>query len=86
MKPRTVLALSIAVVASMSAILTSAEGSDDQIIASFEREFLHKTVPARPVTREAIDGDMLYRFVNTPLQTSAYPTDDNSAGIEGDGS
>ncbi len=41
----------------------------DQIVASFEREFNHQRVPVAPVTRAAIDQDLLYQLVNTALRS-----------------
>ncbi len=51
----------------LSQRLTTA--STDQIVASFEREFDRQLVPATPVTRAAIDGDVLYKLVNKVLQS-----------------
>jgi len=42
----------------------------DQVIASFEREFNHKTMPATAATRVAINSDELYKLVNKPLQSA----------------
>jgi len=38
---------------------------DDQIVASFEREFNHEPASAPAVTRSAIKDDVLYKTVNT---------------------
>ena len=38
--------------------------SDDPVIASFEREFNHQSVPAAPATRSDLDQDPLYAQLN----------------------
>jgi hypothetical protein len=43
---------------------------DDQVVASFERDFNHETVSEAATTRVAIDSDELYELVNKPLQTA----------------
>jgi len=52
----------------MAAADTGAGETEDQVVASFEREFNHKTPAAKPATRAAIDEDVLYELVNKPLQ------------------
>ena len=37
----------------------------DPVLESFERELNREPVPAAPVRREAIDGDELYRTINS---------------------
>ena len=37
----------------------------DEIVGSFNRELARQPGPARPVTRKAIDEDVLYRTVNS---------------------
>lgn len=52
----------------MAAADAGAGESDDQIVASFEREFNHETPAEKPATRAAVDEDILYDLVNKPLQ------------------
>ena len=68
MKTVTAMICSIVIGVPMAAADTGNGESDDQIVASFEREFNHETPAAKPATRAAIDEDVLYELVNKALQ------------------
>jgi len=71
-KPTVVLtfaALALAIISSTADSRYSVV-ADDQVIASFEREFSHETVLAAATTREAISSDVLYELINKPLQSA----------------
>ena len=42
---------------------------DDQVAASFEREFAHEAPQPKPATRDDVDSDVLYERISKPLQT-----------------
>jgi len=44
-----------------------AEIADDQILASFDREFNHQQVPQRPIARTSVSEDPLYELINASL-------------------
>ena len=71
-KPIVVLAFASLLLAVISSTADSRNNgvADDQVIASFEREFNHKTMPATAATRVAINSDALYEFINKPLQSA----------------
>ena len=65
----TYVALALAVIS--STVDSRHSGiADDQVVASFERDFNHETVSEAATTRVAIDSDELYELVNKPLQTA----------------
>ncbi len=45
----------------------------DEVVSSFNRELARQPGPARPVTRGAIDEDVLYRTMNS-IHWSGEPT------------
>ncbi len=48
----------------------SADGDDDQIVASFERELSHETPQPKVAAGGDIDDDVLYERIAKPLQSS----------------
>jgi len=71
-KPTVVLTFAALALAIISSTADSRYSSvaDDQVIASFERDFNHVAVPAAAATRVAINSDELYELVNKPLQSA----------------
>jgi len=64
-KTAIVGALTIALV--IAAADSIGSDSSDPIVTSFEQEFRHQPAPARPVSRDAIDNDVLYELVDRAL-------------------
>ena len=54
---------------SVDAIASSDNDADDPVVSSFERELNREPAPAKDVTRDEIDEDVLYTLVNKPLQS-----------------
>ena len=73
----TIAALTLAIVSSTADSYVISI-PDDQIVASFERDFNHQAVPSAPAIRVAIDSDELYQLVNRPLQS---PEADNQGEL-----
>jgi len=46
-----------------------APASADAVVASFQRDLDREPPPARPITRDDVAADVLYAYVNRPLQT-----------------
>ena len=84
MKTVTAMICSIVIGVPMAAADTGNGESDDQIVASFEREFNHETPAARPAKRAAIDEDVLYELVNKPLQDGKFTNEVLVAKNEGE--
>lgn len=55
--------------------------NDDQVVASFEREFNHEAPQPKPSTRDDVDSDILYERISKPLRTpnSGIDADDEAS-------
>ena len=83
MKPVTALTCLLMIGLSAALADTGVENADDQVIASFEREFNHEPTAAKPAERADIDADVLYELVNKPLQASAAASEELVASNTG---
>ena len=57
----------------LMATTSPVQAGEDQVIASFERELNHQQIATPEAVRTAIDGDVLYRGINTPLYSNEIP-------------